>query len=115
MRFRGDTLHINIWLGWFIPVFLLFTALTIYWAARDLRRKRQRFNPAWSRRNMIGLIVAVALWLVAAVLFRIGPLHGRANIAAVLCTFVFWIVLNAWGLRATATPTNGQQTSVKRA
>jgi hypothetical protein len=100
MRFRGDTLHINIWLGWFVPVFLLFTAITIYWAVRDLRRKRQRFKPAWSLRNMIGLIVAVALWLVAAVLFRIGPLHGRANIAAVLCTFVFWIVLNAWGLRA---------------
>jgi hypothetical protein len=115
MRFRGNTLHINIWLGWLIPVFLLFTALTIYWAVRDLRRKRQRFKPAWSRRNMIGLIIAVAVWLVAVMLFRIGPLHGRANIAAVLCTFVFWIVLNAWGLRATATPTIDQQTSAKRA
>jgi hypothetical protein len=45
MRFRGDTLHINIWLGWFIPAFLLFTALTIYWGIRDLRCKRRRFKP----------------------------------------------------------------------
>jgi hypothetical protein len=104
MRFRGDTLHINIWLGWFVPIYLLFTALTIYWAVRDLRRKRHRFKPGWSRRNVIGLIIAVALWLVAAALFRIGPLHGPANIAAVLCMFAFWIVLNGCGLRAAVTP-----------
>jgi hypothetical protein len=100
MRFRGDTLGINIWLGWFIPVYVLFTALTIGWAARDFRRKRQRVKPAWSRRNMIGLSVAAGLWLVAVVLFRIGPLHGPTNIAAVFCMFAFWISLNVWGLRA---------------
>jgi hypothetical protein len=77
--------------------------------------KRQRVKPAWSRRNMIGLIVAVVLWLVAVALFRIGPLHGQANIAAVLCMFVFWIVLNGWGLRAVGTPTIDEQASAKRA
>ena len=102
MRFRGDTLHINIWLGWLIPVFLLFTALIIYWAVRDLRSKRQRFKPAWSTRNTVGLVMAVVLWLVAAALFRTGPLHGSANVAAVLLMFVFWIILNAWGLRSPA-------------
>jgi hypothetical protein len=34
MRFRGDT-----------PVYALFTALTIWWAVRDFRRKRQRVRP----------------------------------------------------------------------
>jgi hypothetical protein len=29
MRFRGDTLGINVWLGWFVPIYVLFTALTI--------------------------------------------------------------------------------------
>jgi hypothetical protein len=81
-------------------VFLLFTALTIYWAVRDLRGKGQRFKPAWLRRNMVGIGTAVVLWLVAAALFRTGPLHGPANIAAVLLMFLFWITLNAWGLRA---------------
>jgi hypothetical protein len=45
MRFRGYTRHINIWLGWFIPIYLLLTGLTIYWAVRDLRRERQPFKP----------------------------------------------------------------------
>jgi hypothetical protein len=74
MRFRGDTLGINIWLGWFVPVSMLFTALTIGWVVRDFRRKRQRVKPAWSRRNMIGLSVAAGLWLVAVVLFPHRPL-----------------------------------------
>jgi hypothetical protein len=100
MRFRGDTLGINIWLGWFIPVSLLFTALTFAWAVRDLHRKRQRRKPAWSRRNKISLSVAAGLWLVAVVLFRIGPLHGPTNVAAVYCIFAFWIILNVWGLHA---------------
>jgi hypothetical protein len=104
MRFRGDTLGINVWLGWFIPIYLLFTTLTIYWVVRDLRRERRCFKPPWSRQNVIGLCTAVALWMVAAALFLIGPLHGPTNIAAVLCMFVFWIVLNGWGLRAAATP-----------
>jgi hypothetical protein len=73
-------------------------------AVRDLRRKRQPFKPGWPRRNVIGLIIAVALWFVAAALFRIGSLHGPANIAAVLCMFAFWIVLNGCGLRAAVTP-----------
>ncbi len=111
MRFRGDTLHINIWLGWFIPLFLLFTALAIYWAVRDLCSKRQPFKPVWSRRNVIGLMIAGMLWLIAAVLFRIGPLHGPANVAAVLLMFLFWIVLNVWGLRATAMPAIEQTTA----
>jgi hypothetical protein len=53
---------------------------------------------------VIGLCTAVALWLVAAVLLLIGPLHGPANVAAVLSMFIFWIILNGWGLRAAATP-----------
>jgi hypothetical protein len=100
MRFRGDTLGINIWLGWFIPVYVLFTALTTGWAVCDFRRKRQRVKPAWSPRNMIGLSVVTGLWLVVVVLFRIGPLHGPTNIAAVFCMFAFWISPNVWGLRA---------------
>jgi hypothetical protein len=100
MRFRGDTLGINVWLGWFIPVCVLFTALTIWWAVRDFRRKRERVKPAWSQRNIIGLSVATVLWLAAVVLFRIGPLHGPTNVGAVYCMFVFWITLNVWGLRA---------------
>jgi hypothetical protein len=100
MRFRGDTLGINVWLGWFIPLYVLFTGLTIWWAVRDLRRKHQRVKPAWSRRNVIGLSVAAGLWLVAVALFHIGPLHGPTNVAAVYCIFAFWISLNLWGLRA---------------
>ena len=100
MRFRGDTLGINVWLGWFIPLYLLFTGLTIWWAVRDFGRKHQRLKPAWSRRNVIGLSLAAGLWLVAVILFRIGPLHGPTNIAAVYCMFAFWITLNVWGLRA---------------
>gem|GEM_PF-5700467 len=100
MRFRGDTLGINVWLGWFIPVYVLFTGLTIWWAVRDLRRQHQRIQSAWSRGNMIGLSVAAILWLTAVVLFQIGPLHGPTNVAAVYCMFAFWITLNGWGLRA---------------
>jgi hypothetical protein len=100
MRFRGDTLGINVWLGWFVPVYVLFTALTIWWAVRDFRRKRERMKPAWSRPNVIGLSVAACLWLTAVALFQIGPLHGPTNVGAVYCMFAFWIILNAWGLRA---------------
>lgn len=100
MRFRGDTLGINVWLGWFIPVYVLFTAITIGWALRNLRLKRQRVKPAWSRSNVIGLTIAAGFWLIASVLFRIGDLHGPSDIAGVFCVFAFWITLNVWGLRA---------------
>jgi hypothetical protein len=100
MRFRGDTLGINVWLGWFIPLYVLFTGLTIWWAVRDFCCKHQRVKPALSRRNVIGLSVAAGLWLVAVALFHIGPLHGPTNVAAVYCIFAFWISLNLWGLRA---------------
>jgi hypothetical protein len=59
------------------------------------------------------LTVAVALRLIAATLFRIGPLHGEANVAAVLLMFAFWIILNGWGLRADATPALNQQTPAR--
>jgi hypothetical protein len=100
MRFRGDTLGINVWLGWFIPLSVVFTALAVVWVVRDFRGKRQRVKPAWSRCNVIGLSVAAVLWLVAVVLFRTGPLHGPTNVAAVYCIWAFWIILNVWGLRA---------------
>jgi hypothetical protein len=100
MRFRGDTLGINVWLGWFIPLSVVFTALAVVWVVRDFRGKRQRVKPAWSRCNVIGLSVAAVLWLVAVVLFRTGPLHSPTNVAAVYCIWAFWIILNVWGLRA---------------
>jgi hypothetical protein len=99
MRFRGDTLGINVWLGWFIPVYVLFTALILWWAIRDFRFKRQRAKLAWSRRNVIGLGVAGGLWLIAFALFREGKLHGPSDVAAVFCMFAFWIALNVGGLR----------------
>jgi hypothetical protein len=100
MRFRGDTLGINVWLGWFIPVYVLFTLLTLCWAVHDFRLERQRAKLTWSRRNAIGLGVAVAFWLLAFALFRMGRLHGPTNVAAVFSMFAFWITLNGWGLRA---------------
>jgi hypothetical protein len=100
MRFRGDTLGINVWLGWFIPIYVLFTALTLYWAVRDFRLKRQRVPPTWLQRNVIGFGFAAGFWVLAFALFRVGRLHGPSNVAAVFSMFAFWITLNVWGLRA---------------
>lgn len=99
MRLRADTLGIDIWLGWFLPAHVLFAALTAGWVVRDLRRKRPPVESEWQRRNTIGLTIAVVLWITAAVLFRIGDLHGASDVAAVFCMFAFWIILNVWGLR----------------
>jgi hypothetical protein len=100
MRFRGDTLGINVSLGWFIPMYVLFTLLILGWVIRDFRIKRSRIKPAWSWRNTVGLAIAGSLWLIAFLLFRDGRLHGSSDVAAVFCMFGFWIILNAWGLRA---------------
>jgi hypothetical protein len=100
MRFRGDTLGINVWLGWFIPIYVLFMALTLYWVVGDFRLKRQRVTPTWSQRNVIGFGVAAGFWVLAFALFRMGRLHGPSNVAAVFSMFAFWITLNVWGLQA---------------
>jgi hypothetical protein len=98
-RFRGDTLGIDIWLGWLAPVFAAFALITIWWAVGDLRRRATRAAPGWTRRNATGFLIAAGFLAAAIVLFRMGNLHGPSDAAAVLCVFAFWITLNFWGLR----------------
>lgn len=99
MRFRGDTLGIDIWFGWFVPVFVLFTALAIGWSVHQWRHGARHYHTRWTFRNTLGAMIAVILWLIAAYLFRSGELHGPTDVAGVLCIFLFWLVLNLLAFR----------------
>jgi hypothetical protein len=90
LRFRGDTLGIDISLAWVLPaVFAGFTALMLYWLLR--RRSRATIPVPWTRINRWLLGVAIGLLPVQFILLR-GP-NDATDPAGVIATIVQWLLI----------------------
>lgn len=99
LRFRGDTLGIDISMGYIlVAVFTLFVFIAILWTVRRVRERRfLHADPPWVRRNCILLIIAALIVPVQYLTFR----HGgeSAEQIGVVATILQWFVFNA-GLTA---------------
>lgn len=94
-RFRGDTLGIDIQLGWTMAALhggLLLLALA--WVTRDYLRPRQRRVVAWNRRNTRWLAAALIVMPVQFALLRFGPMHDATDVAGWFLTYGQWVMIN---------------------
>ncbi len=95
LRFRGDTLGIDISLGgWPAALFAGMFLLTVLWAARDWPHSAGRTTPPWGRANRGLLLLAGALLPVQFVLLRFGKPHGTTDQIGVLLILLQWLLLN---------------------
>ena len=93
-RFRGDTLGIDVSLAWAGPLLLgAFLVLALLWVARDLRGRRRRSLPHWTRGNSVWLGSLVAMLPIQFVLLRFGPPHGTTDQIGVFVTIAQWMLL----------------------
>ncbi len=95
MRFRGDTLGIDISIAWMGPVFFGgFALLAVYWVVRDRRAAPPRVAPEWQRTNRVLLLLAALLLPVQFILFRFGEPHGTTDQVGVVLTIGQWLLVN---------------------
>jgi hypothetical protein len=95
LRFRGETLGVDISLAVAGPV--LFTAVALlaaWWLVRDLRARGPRFAPPWTRTNTILLALVLGMLPLQFVLLRFGQPHGATDAIGVLLTMLQWVLLN---------------------
>jgi hypothetical protein len=94
-RFRGDTLGVDVSLAWVGPLFFGgFALLSILWVVQDLRKRREKVVPEWTRANRILLLIAVGLLPIQLVLLRFGEPHGPTDQAGVILTMLQWVLIN---------------------
>lgn len=94
LRFRGDTLGIDLSLAWGGPIlFGGFALLATVWVAR--RGQNTSKVPALGPRNRRLAYVIAALLPVQFVLLRFGPPHGFSDQLGVLLTLVQWGLIAA--------------------
>ncbi len=95
MRFRGDTLGIDISIAWMGPVFFGgFALLAVYWVVRDRRAAPPRVAPEWQRTNRVLLLLAALLLPVQFILLRFGEPHGTTDQVGVVLTIGQWLLVN---------------------
>ena len=98
IRFRGDTLGVDLTLTWLGPLFFgALALLAVVWAASDLvargRNLPKGLVPPWSRRNTVLLGTALVILPLQALLLGTGPIHGPTDQVGVVLTLVQWFTL----------------------
>ncbi|MCL6480623.1 MAG: hypothetical protein K6U02_02750 [Firmicutes bacterium] len=95
LRFRGDTLGIDISLSWMAAALLAgMFLLAVLWAVRDWPHSAGRAAPPWGRANRGLLLLAGALLPVQFVLLRFGKPHGTTDQLGVILILLQWLLLN---------------------
>jgi len=95
LRFRGDTLGVDISLAWTGPVLCGGLALlAAVWVVRDLRSRRLAAWVEWPRSGRVMLAIAMAALPVQFYLLRSGPPHASTDQMGVLLTIAQWILIN---------------------
>lgn len=96
LRFRGDTLGVDVSLAVAGPVlFCLAATLVLFWMVRDLRRGEPRPGfLCWSQRNTRWTLALASLLPMQLVLLRIGEPHATADEIGVLVTMAQWFLLS---------------------
>ncbi|MFN2566606.1 MAG: hypothetical protein ABR499_16540 [Gemmatimonadaceae bacterium] len=94
LRFRGDTLGVDVSLAWVAPLLTgVFLALAVVWVVRDRRQKDTRSAPRWTRANTAWSVALLALLPIQFALLRFGPPNGAADKAGVLLTIAQWLLV----------------------
>jgi hypothetical protein len=94
-RFQGDTLGVDVSLAWVGPVLAGgFALLSILWVVRDLRTRREKVLPKWSRANFTFLLIVLGLLPIQFVLLRFGEPHGPRDQVGVILTMTQWILIS---------------------
>jgi hypothetical protein len=95
LRFRGDTLGVDVSLAWVGPLgFGGFALLALFWAARDWRPSAGRPAPPWTRANRALLTLALVLTIPNIVLLRFGAPHGMTDAIGVVLVMLQWLLVN---------------------
>jgi hypothetical protein len=111
LRFRGDTLGVDVNLGWgALLLFGSFALLALVWGVGEVRRGAlnagsRQLPPAWSPRNTRLLAFALLLLPIQFLLLGAGPPHGGTDQVGV------FLILLQWGVLAVAfrpPPANGR-------
>ncbi|MDX5482873.1 MAG: hypothetical protein LPK07_14430 [Hymenobacteraceae bacterium] len=93
MRFRGDTLGIDISVAAVIPAFLSLVFVLITYSMY-LEQKRIRFVvPTWVRRNNFWLILLMGMLPVQCALLHFGEPHGTTDKVGVVLTILQCLLL----------------------
>jgi hypothetical protein len=114
LRFQGDTLGVDVNLGWgALLLFGAFALLALVWGVGEVRRGAfnagSRQLPPWSPRNTRLLAFAVVLLPIQFLLLGAGPPHGGTDQVGVL------LILLQWGVLAVAfRPPSASGTSIYR-
>ena len=94
-RLKGDTVGLDVSLAWVGPLFFGGLALlSVLWVVRDLKTRREKALPEWSRVNWVLLLIAVGLLPIQFVLLRFGEQHGPRDQAGVILTLLQWVLIN---------------------
>ncbi|TVR52306.1 MAG: hypothetical protein EA421_14105 [Gemmatimonadales bacterium] len=102
-RFQGDTLGVDVNLGWGASaLFGAFALLALGWALREFRRDAGTWVPGrvpsgippWSPRNTRLVAFALLLLPVQLLLLASGEPHGGTDQVGVLLTLLQWGVLS---------------------
>jgi hypothetical protein len=95
MRFRGDTLGIDISLAWVGPALFGGLALAaVVWAMRDWRASAGRPSVPWTRANRAVLILALLVFVPNFFLLRFGEPHGTTDAIGVVLLMLQWALIN---------------------
>lgn len=95
LRFRGDTLGVDISLAWVGPaLFGGFALAALLWAARDWPRSAGRPAPPWTRANRALLALALVLTAPNLLLLRFGSPHGSTDAIGVVLVILQWLLMN---------------------
>lgn len=95
LRFRGDTMGIDINLIWFMPALKgILLAAAIYWVVREARAPRQRLDAPWLSLNTRFLIPVLVIIPLQIAMLRIGPMNDITDKIGWLLTYCEWILVN---------------------
>ena len=72
---------------------LLILLLTIYWVYLDYKFKLEFAFKPWVKKNTILFFSALALFILAAILFHFGDNYNWVTALAILTTITQWIIL----------------------
>lgn len=94
LRFRGDTLGIDVSLAWIGPILFCSTATAaVWWSWNDLRDKSKLPIISWNIRNTYRLAGFVLLLPIQFWLLRAGEPHGFTDQIGVVITILQWLLI----------------------
>ncbi|HXF99350.1 MAG TPA: hypothetical protein VNL69_01135 [Bacteroidota bacterium] len=109
IRFRGDTLGVDVSLAWIGPLVLGLTAIVSCLACWRAYRHSSRQVHSWSTQNRRWLVALAALLPIQFVLLRVGDPASLLDQVGVIITIMQWLFLG-WVFRPYKNTTTSEAT-----